>query len=120
MLCKQLFMQPDNLREKIWRIADGIPLNLDNVTIRIDKAGKLLVTKWANNFYLENITRQIAFQELQEVKSFYLDLCKSFREIKEIVTNNDLKVEYHVAYDTGKSGVGICSEIDGIIDYYIK
>lgn len=79
-----------------------------------------MVTRWTSVFYLENITRSIAFQELQEAKSFYLELCESFQELKEIVTANNLMVEYHVAYnDMGKAGVGVCSEIDGTIDYYI-
>ncbi len=113
-------MNPDHLRNRIVLIADGVPLRLDNMTIRINDTGKLMVTGWTNTTYFENITRDKVLQELADLKTSYLELTHSFGELNEIVRSNNLDVEFHMAYsDSGKSGIGLCSEIDGNLNWYI-
>jgi hypothetical protein len=113
-------MNKEEVREKIWRIADGIPFKLGNMTIRTTDTGKLLITGWTNTVHFENISKQIILQELDEVKSSFTSLSRSFQELNDIIKGNELSIEYHIAYDdAGKTGIGLCSEIDGILNWYI-
>lgn len=109
-----------NIKKGIWLIADGIPLKLDGMSIRINDSGKLLVTGWTNTIHFKNISKETILQELDALKSSFSDLSNSFPELKDIVKGNDLTIEYHIAYDdSGKAGIGLCSEIHGKINWYI-
>jgi hypothetical protein len=113
-------MDTKNVRERIWLIANGIPLSLGNMTIKTTDSGKLLVTGWTNTINFENISKANLLQELDDLKSSFLNLSKSFKELTDIVMINNLIIEYHMAYDdSGKAGIGLCSEINGKIYWYI-
>jgi hypothetical protein len=108
------------IRERVWLIPDGIPLRLDNMTIGTTGSDKLLVTGWTNKIHFENVTREIVIQELEDLKTSYLQLTKLFNELDDIVKRNNLIIEYHIAYDdAGKVGIGLCSEIEGKLSWYI-
>jgi len=110
----------ENIRKRIWLIADGIPLKLDSMTIRTSDSGKLLVTGWTNTINFGNISKEKILQELDDLKSSFSDLSKKFPDLYDIVNGNDLIIEYHMAYDdSGKAGIGLCSEIEGRLNWYI-
>ncbi|QNA46503.1 hypothetical protein [Lacibacter sediminis] len=110
----------ENIRKRIWLIADGIPLKLDNMTIRTKDSGKLLVTGWTSTINFNNISKENILQELADLKSSFSDLSKAFTELNDIVTRNDLTIEYHIAFDDfGKAGIGLCSEVEGKLNWYI-
>jgi hypothetical protein len=111
----------ENVRKRIWLIPDGIPLRLDNITIRTSDSNKLLVTGWTNTINFSRISKENILQELVDLKSSFSDLAKTFPELSDIVKGNDLTIEYHIAYDdSGKAGIGLCSEIEGKINWYIN
>ena len=110
----------ENIRKRIWLIADGIPLKLDNMTIRTSNSGKLLVTGWTCTINFNKISKENILQELDDLKISFSGLSKSFPELNDIVKGNDLTIEYHIAYDdSGKAGIGLCSEIEGKLNWYI-
>ena len=113
-------MDTTQLRERIWKIADGIPLRLDNCTIKTNDSGRLLVIGWTDTMYFENISKGKVFQELNELKENFKKLADSFPDLVTIIKSNDLTIEFHMQFDdNGKAGVGLCSEIDGQINWYI-
>ena len=113
-------MTTNNLRERIYLIADGVPLKLDNATIKTTDSGKLLVTGWTNTIHFENVSKRRVLEELESLKMTFAELSKSFPELIDIVINNNLTIEYHMSYDDGgKAGIGICSEIEGELNWYI-
>ncbi len=110
----------ENIRKRIWLIADGIPLKLGSMTIRTSDSGKLLVTGWTNTINFNNISKGNILQELDDLKSLFSVLANKFPDIYHIVNKNDLTIEYHMAYDdSGKAGIGLCSEIEGKLNWYI-
>ena len=110
----------ENIRKRIWLIADGIPLKLDNITVRTNDSGKLLVTGWTNTIHFNNISKENVLQELDDLKSSFSELSKKFPELNDIIKGNDLTIEYHMAYDdSGKVGIGLCSEVEGKLNWYI-
>ncbi|MCA0445135.1 MAG: hypothetical protein LCH54_02775 [Bacteroidetes bacterium] len=113
-------MTTKDIRERIWLIPNGIPLKLENMTIRITDSNKFLVTGWTKTIHFENISRNIVLQELEWLKKSYNELTYTFNELNDIVVMNKLTIEFHVSYDdAGKIGIGLCSEIDGILNWYI-
>jgi hypothetical protein len=114
-------MEIGELRKKICRIADGIPFKWDNMTIQTTGSGKLLVTGWTNTINFKNISKEKIREELDELKSSFWDLSKLLNELNDIVKSNNLTIEYHMAFDdAGKAGIGLCSEIEGKINWYIE
>jgi hypothetical protein len=113
-------MDTTQLTEKIWRIADGITLRLDNCTIRISDNGRRLVTGWTDTIYFENITKNKVIQELNELKDNFKTLSESLPDLVTLFDSNNLTIEFHMQFDdNGKAGIGLCSEIDGQINWYI-
>ena len=114
-------METEDIRKRICLIADGVPLKLGNMTIRTTDSGKLLVTGWTGTIYFENISRKKIAQELEDIKISFSELSKSFTELYDLVKLNNLTIEYHMAYDdSGKAGIGLCSEIGGTTNWYIE
>ena len=110
----------ENIRKRIWLIAEGIPLKLDNIFIRTNDSGKLLVTGWTNTINFNNIAKENILQELDDLKSSFSEIVEKFPELNDIVKGNDLTIEYHMSYnDSGKAGIGLCSEIEGKLNWYI-
>lgn len=109
-----------NIRERIWLLPDGIPLKLDSMTVEISGADKLLVTGWTNTINFNNISKENIVQELADLRYSFSDLSKSFAEIIAIVKDNNLTIEYCIAYDDGgKTRITLCSEIEGKFSWYI-
>ena len=109
----------ENLRNKIWRLPDGIPVNIGNMTIRLVD-NKMLVTGWTSSLFFQNVTRTKAYEELIALKSDFSQLRAKYNELAQIPDWNNLDTEYHIAYDDGgKGAVGICSEINGELHWYI-
>ena len=111
----------ENIRQRIGLIADGIPLMLESMTIHMTDPGKLLVTGWTRTIHFNNISKEKLFQELDDLKSSFSDLSKSFTELNDIIKGNDLTLEYQMVYDdSGKAGIRLCSEIEGKVNWYLE
>ncbi|WP_375238804.1 hypothetical protein [Aurantibacter sp.] len=113
-------MNKKQLKGKIYKLADGVPLKLDRMTINLLDSNKLLVTSWINTIDFKSITKDLVNKELIELKALFSELMSSFNEFDIILTSNNLSIEYHIAFDdSGKAGIGLCSELDGKINWYI-
>ncbi len=89
------------------------------MTIRAN-ANKLIVTGWTSTNYFINISKENILQEFDDLKSSFSHLSKSVTELNDLVKLKDLKIEYNMSFDDyGKTGIGLCSEIDGELNWYI-
>lgn len=112
-------MNSEQIRERIWSIADGVPLSIENVTIRIDRTGKLLVIGQTNTYYFENVTKEKTLLELQNLKEYFIFLKSQFEELQNLISLNNLMTEYHITFPDGKNTIGICSEINNEVNWYL-
>ncbi|PNQ72506.1 hypothetical protein C1T31_12020 [Hanstruepera neustonica] len=113
-------MNESHIQDRIWRIVDGVPLKLSNVTIKTTDSNKLLVTGWTNTVHYENIKKDSVLRELEELKATFNDLTERFVDLKTIIAKNNLVVEFHMAYDdAGKVGIELCSELNGKLNWYL-
>lgn len=114
-----LKMKSEEIAKKIRQISDGIPIKLGNITIRASDSEKLLVTGWTNTIHFENISKLHLLQELEDLKSSFSVLLKSFDVLNDVIIRNNFIVEYHIAFDdAGKVGIGLCSEVNDEITWY--
>ena len=113
-------MSVDYIRERIRLIGEGLPFTFNDLTIRVDNSGKLLVIGWSKITSFENLSKNIVLKELEDLKIKYFKLADSFEELNDIISINSLKIEYHISFDdAGKCGIELCSEIDGNLYWYI-
>lgn len=113
-------MNQVNIHDRIWRIADGVPLKLGSMTIQTTDSNKLLVTGWINTLRFENINKSSVLRELEELKEAFIDLTETYCDLSTIIKKNNLVVEFHMAYDdAGKVGIGFCSELNGELSWYL-
>lgn len=113
-------MNESHIQDRIWRIADGMPLKLGNMTIQISDSNKLLVTGWTNTVHFENIKKDSVLRELEELKATFNYLIETFADLNTIIERNNLVVEFHIAYDdAGKVGIGLCSELNEKLNWYL-
>jgi hypothetical protein len=113
-------MNQVNIHDRIWRIADGLPLKLGSMTIQTTDSDKLLVTGWIHTRHFENINKSSVQRELEELKEAFTDLTKTYCDLNTIIKKNNLAVEFHLAYDdAGKVGIGLCSELNGELKWYL-
>lgn len=113
-------MGEKNIKERIWRIPDGIPLKLGNMTIRTSNSDKLLVIGKIKTIEFKNINKNTVNKELENLKNSFSKLTQSFDDLNTIIKSNNLNIEYHMAYDDGgKVEIGLCSEIDNKMNWYI-
>lgn len=90
------------------------------MTVRTTDSDKLMVTGWTNTIHFKNISKDTVFKELSDLKTSFSELRDSYNELNDLIKLNDLTVEYHVAYnDSGKAGIGLCSEINGVVNWYL-
>jgi NAD-dependent SIR2 family protein deacetylase len=113
-------MNDNQLQERIWRIADGVPLKMGNMTIQTSKSDKLLVTGWTNTVHFENINKSSVLKELEELKLSFTNLTQNYDDLNTIIDMNHLTVEFHMTFDdSGKVGIGLCSELKGELNWYL-
>ncbi len=111
-------MEFNDIRQRILLIADGVPLKVGNITIKIE-AGKSIVTYWTETYHLKNVSEANSIIELGNLKKNFLLLIRQFEDLQNLIHLNDLKIEYYIAHDTGKSAVYICEEIDGKFSWHL-
>lgn len=111
-------MKFNKIEQRTRLIADGVPFKYGNITISTTDSGKLLVTWWTQTIYIENITKEKSERELDQLKEVFAELVDEYDAIESL--RNNFEIEFLVSYDTGKAGVGICSEINNELIWYIE
>ncbi|MFD2725475.1 hypothetical protein [Hyunsoonleella rubra] len=113
-------MNDKQIREGISRITDGVPLDLGRMTIKTSGTNKLIVTAWMNTLHFKNINKNSVLKELDSLKKSFSELTKTHNDLMSVIRDNNLMVEYHLNYDdSGKAGIGLCSEINGELNWYL-
>jgi len=110
-------MDTEELKQRIKTalilVADGHSLNVGDLTLGCKDKKHFSVSGWTNNNLLENVTRQSALAELTDIKSLFAKMVDASYELSEFIKGR--QIEYHLGYDYGMGGIGICFEKDGQI-----
>lgn len=98
-------------------LKEGDYIIYDNIGFQI-KGNKADIYIWTDYLYLENITKNIAIEELNNGKFKLLDILKKSKELSEIL--NDKELFFSVRNDEGQYGTIICEEINGNLKWILK
>ena len=99
------------VKSALTLIADGHSFKVGDLTFSCKDKTHSSVSGWTNNNLLENVTRQSALTELQDIKSLFLKMVDASSDLSEFI--KDKQIEYYLDYDYGTGGIGLCHEKGG-------
>lgn len=105
------------IRDGISFLKKGETLVIGDITISQYGKDFLNVIGWSSYSDLKNLTKEIVLKELDEVKSIYSMVCEAFSLFDSY--QKEKSVKFELAFDSGKGGVGICSQSGEKIKWYI-
>ncbi|MCP9764078.1 hypothetical protein [Lacihabitans soyangensis] len=95
-------------------LQDNQFLKVGDLTFNLKENRELVVIGWTNYIHFENLTKRQSLIELNEIKDLFRLMLNSSKYLADFVENKTIK--YFLNYDdSGKCGIGICSEENGQI-----
>jgi len=111
-------MDKKELQERITNaivlLTDGHTFKVGDLTFKSQK-DCFSVTGWTLKNDLKNITKKTALTELKETKDLFNKMCVAAPELSDFLVGKEIK--YHLSFDCGKGGVGICNEMNDEIKW---
>ncbi|UEG51283.1 hypothetical protein LK994_07345 [Ferruginibacter lapsinanis] len=92
-------------------LADGHSLKVGDLTFGCRDKTNFSVSGWTNNILLENVTRQSALTELNDIKSLFSKMVDTSNELADFIKNK--QIIYYLGYDYGMGSIGICNKKNG-------
>lgn len=97
-------------------LKDGKSFKVDDLLLSVSEANDVEVTGWSQYTNIQNISKQIALRELQEVKLLFTQMLHSSFELTNFIKARTLV--FNLWFDDyGKASVGICSEKNGVVTW---
>ncbi len=113
-----------NERELIHRIKnaiillkDGHPLRVGELTFGSLDNKHFSISGWSIKNNLDDITKDSALKELNEIKELFLKMASVSTELSDFIKGK--QIVYYLGYDYGMGSIGICNEINGKIKWEI-
>lgn len=107
----KLFGDMENrIKMAVEFLKDGQSFKVGDLRLGVENPGSVYVTGWSTYNNLENLTKQIALKELQEIKGLFQKMVNASPELKEFIQYKS--VEFNLAFDYGQGAIGVCSEKD--------
>lgn len=103
------------IKNAVILLTDEHSLKVGDLTFGATKNSRLSVTGWTRCNELQNLTKNKALTELDEIKDLFQEMISVSSELKDFAKSR--AVEYYLNYDYGMGGLGICSEIGGQIKW---
>lgn len=96
-------------------LMNGLPFRVGDQYWGVDIENYFNVTGASHYLHLEQITRNFALKELQEIKDDFLKMVYLSSELKEFI--KDKKLKFNLDFDYGMGDIRICSEKEGILKW---
>lgn len=103
----------DRIKTAVEFLKDGQSFKVGDLRLGVEKPGGVYVTGWSAYNNLENLTKQIALKELQEIKDLFQKMVDISPELKVFI--EDRSIEFNLAFDYAQGAIGVCSEKEGKI-----
>lgn len=89
-------------------IDEGKPFNIGGLNLRQKKSGSIVVAGASRWIELSNITKTIALEEIESIKSRFKEMLKNSVDLKSFVERRDIEFLLYND-DAGKTNIYICS-----------
>ena len=111
-------METRRIKTAVEFLKDGQSFNVGDLRLGIEN-NTITVTGWSQYSYVENLTKNQALKELDEIKTLFNRMVNSSQELKDFIANKI--TEYNLYFDDyGKGSIIICSEKDGAIKWEME
>ena len=100
-------------------LQDGGSFSVGDLRLIAVDAKTICVSGWSRWLNYENITKDVALEELYDIKVTFGKMLLISHELSDFA--RDKTINYELSYsDSGKCSIGICSEIDGVLSWQGK
>jgi hypothetical protein len=103
------------LKTAIILLTDGHSFKVGDLTFSSNYSNHLLITGWTLSNGLENVTKEKALTELNEIKELFKQMLAVSPELADFIKNRE--IEYCLGYEYGMGGLEICNETNGKIKW---
>jgi len=110
-------MEIERINTAVKFLKNGQSFKVGPLLLGAIDESNLCVTGWSQYIFLDNLTKQKALRELQSIKTLFEEMIRLSQDLRDFIKNK--KFEYNLVFDSGKAGVGICSEKNGNIEWQI-
>jgi len=107
----------DRIKTAIEFLKDGQSFKVGDLRLGIER-GILVVSGWSQYAEIENVNKQIALRELDEIKTIFQVMKDESEELRSFVANK--KIEYHLYYNYGMGSIEMCYEAKGTVKWKWK
>ena len=94
------------------------PFKIGDLRIGLKEDKTLYVTGWTRSSSIENMTKNRAIGELEEIKQIFEKMIASSDRLHRLVQESG--VEFNLAFDYGMGAIGICTERKNTIEWLIE
>ncbi len=108
-------MTEKQIKTAIEFLKIGQSFRIENLRLGVENSKTLYITGWSNYSYIENLTKEIALRELQEIKVMFKKILAISKELRDFI--EDKSFEYNLAFNYGQGSIGICSEKKGKVTW---
>ena len=105
----------DRVKTAVDFLKDGHFFVVNGLKLDIDNSGNLIVVGWLNN--ISNINKAMALAELESIKSMFWEMINDSNDLREFSIGKD--IIFKLAYSYGMGAIGVCEEIDGVINWLL-
>lgn len=100
----------DRIKTAVEFLKDGQSIKVGDLRLGMENPTKMYVTGWSNYCNPENLSKQIALRELQEIKDLFQNMVDSSSALNKFTKGKS--IEFILALDYGHGSIGVCSETE--------
>ncbi len=109
----------NRIEAAIASVTEGKPFDVDGITMYMEAPGILSVSVYTQCYYLENITKAIALEEIAMLKEKFSSMLGKYPVLSTWVA--DLQIMHCLAYnDYGRASFPICREMNNQTQWLIE
>ena len=103
----------ERIKTAVDFLKDGHPFVVNGIKLNIDNSGNLIVVGWIDD--ISGITKEMALEELESIKSMFWKMINDSNDLKKLSLGKN--ITFKLAYNYGMGAIGICDEVDGMINW---
>lgn len=97
-------------------LEDKKSFKVDDLLLSVNEANDMEVTGWSQCINIQNVNKEIALRELQEIKLLFSQMLQSSIELTSFIAKR--AIVFNLWFDDyGKASIGICSEQNGVVTW---
>jgi hypothetical protein len=105
----------NRIKTAIEFLKDGFPFKVGELYLGISDNNCINVTGASKFIHMENINKEEAIKELDEIKSLFGKMISASEELKNFIS--DKQIKFNLDFDYGMGDVRICSEMHGLLKW---